>query len=384
MPTDLQTRPFKDFKLVFVHLGKAPVEHLWLNMKSVLGRFPSLEVVFISDREHPQLPVDPRVKFFKYLRSDSTQEIFQNLAHDSKFRSGFWQFTLERFLALNDYHELNQNLRILHIESDILLLPGLPFEEISNTNNLAWQRVDENRDIASLFFSPTYSETAWFAKELLNLISENAEITDMTALNRIRSHHPNRIKIFPSYSVRLGSNLVCEGTKGEALIHDLSQNSEEFKGIFDPAAYGMWLTGSDPRNYYGKQIAFDTKELIKGGTYLDPSKFEYSFSDNGELFCRFGESQVRIWSLHIHSKDFQLLGESWLPRLHRLVRISGSGHVFVEFHFSTFLRLIRSNFGDKTMLSWVLHIPKLRLLFRFLLGIRRTIRDVLNYDNEAA
>jgi hypothetical protein len=378
MLADMEINPSKGLKLVLVHLGKAPAEHLWLNIESLLKRFPSLEIVFISDRAHSQCPIDSRVEFYRYSPSESTKMILANLIHDSNFRGGFWQFTLERFFALRDYHRLNPDIGIFHIESDILLLPGFPMEEVSGVTCLTWLRVDDHRDIASLFFSPSPTETVWLAEKILDLISKRVDLTDMTALNLVRTHNSERIKIFPSYSLLLSSELVGIELIANSLAHDLSQGFNEFRGIFDPAAYGMWLTGSDPRNYYGKQIMFDTKELLKGGTYIDPSNFQYSFSDQGELFCKFGKNQVRIWSLHIHSKDLQLLGNGWIPRLQSLVGQSGEGRIFVEFHLITFIKMIKSNFQDKTLVGWILHIPKLRPLKTILVNLRSTIRKVLN------
>ena len=82
-----------------------------------------------------------------------------------------------------------------------------------------------------------------------------------TSLNNL-----NRIQVIPSHSPLLGMDLFQEGSERKELSDDLSRDFVKFGGIFDPAVFGMWLTGSDPRNYYGKQIIFDTKEIVGGGT----------------------------------------------------------------------------------------------------------------------
>ena len=127
MPEDFDIHETGHMRLVLVHLGAAQAEHLWLNMKSILKRFPKIEITFISDRYHQQLPVDSRVSFFQYQRTEVDRTILTNLEHDSKFRSGFWHFTIERFLALEQYHQRFPWSKVLHIESDILLLPNFPF-----------------------------------------------------------------------------------------------------------------------------------------------------------------------------------------------------------------------------------------------------------------
>jgi len=360
-------------RLVLVHLGDAQAKHLWLNMKSILSRFPKIEIAFVSDRVHPQLPADSRVMFFQYHRTDEAAKILTNLAHNSKFRSGFWHYTLERFLALEQYHRSHPDTKILHIESDILLLPNFPLDAISKILKLAWLRVDENRDVAAILYLPNLHETTWLVSEILKEVSKNSLITDMTSLNQIRKNHPDRVQVLPSYSPLLGTDALQEGFQQIELSHELSEDFVEFGGIFDPAVYGMWLTGSDPRNYYGRQIHFDTNEIVKGGTYINPSLLKYSSSEGGGLFCNSGFGPVRIWSLHVHSKDFRLFTEEWSSRLESLVIQTEKGVVVTEFHPKTLLKLIYSNFRERTMISWVLHIPKLAPFVRYLRKVRSTI-----------
>jgi hypothetical protein len=373
MPEDVDIYETGQMRLVLVHLGDAQAEHLWLNIKSILKRFPKIEIAFVSDRHHPQLPTDSGVTFFQYQRTEVAAKIITSLSHDSKFRSGFWHYTLERFLALEQYHQTCPDTKILHIESDILLLPNFPLEAISKILKLAWLRVDENRDVAAILYSPNLKETTWLVSEIHKEISKNSLITDMTSLNQIRKNNLNRIQVIPSHSPVLGVDLFQERSEKKEILNELSRNCVEFGGIFDPAVYGMWLTGSDPRNYYGKQIIFDTKEIISGGTYIDPSLLKYSMSEDGELFCNIGDNPVRIWSLHVHSKDLRLFGEEWSSRLESLVIQSENGIVVTEFHLKTLLKSIYSNFRDQTLISWVLHIPKLAPFVKFLRKLRSTI-----------
>jgi hypothetical protein len=374
MPEDFDIYQTGHMRLVLVHLGDAQAEHLWLNMKSILKRFPKIEIAFISDRYHQQLPVDSRVSFFQYQRTEVDRTILTNLEHDSKFRSGFWQFTIERFLALEQYHQTCPSSKVLHIESDILLMPNFPFEAISKILKLAWLRVDENRDVAAILYSPSLNETTWLIREIHKEIMKNSLITDMTSLNQIRRNNQNRIQVIPSHSPLLGMDLFQESPERKELSDELSRDFFKFGGIFDPAVFGMWLTGSDPRNYYGKQIIFDTKEIVGGGTYIDPSRLKYSISEDGELFCGIGCDAVRIWSLHVHSKDLRLFGDEWRSRLESLVIQSKNGIVVTEFHLKTLLKSIHSNFRDRTMISWVLHVPKLAPFVKFLRKLRSTIR----------
>lgn len=375
MQNESISRVLPNLYVTLVHLGRTPAPHLWLNLESLVSRFENIKFVFISDREHPQLVKNSNLEFFIYESDDETNNSLNRLTHDSKFRSGFWRLTIERFVALKKFHNSSPNSRIIHIESDILLLPEFPFETFSMLNKLAWQRVDKSRDVASIFFSPNYSETAWFVKELLNLVHVNRLTTDMTALNQIRISNPERINVLPSFSTELTLEALEHSERMESLSLELSEDADLFNGIFDPAAFGMWLTGSDPRNYYGKQILFDTGEILRGGTYLNPSKLVYVFTEPDRLFCFSSNGQARIWSLHIHSKDTRLLGPKWQERLAQVVECSASYQVISEFSLKSLFKLAASNARDRTFLSWIMHIPKFRPILDGILHLRSIIRS---------
>ena len=360
-------------KVVLVHLGDSPAAHLWENLRSLLSRFSNIEFVLVSDREHSQAPINSRLSFFRYWRDQETQDALEGLAHDSKFRSGFWQLTLERFIALEKYHAYNPSSKVIHIESDILLLPNFPFEAFNTLPKLAWQRVDDTRDIASILFLPSYHETAWFINEMLTLLHSNNGLTDMTLLNSIRVRNPKRINVLPSFSIDLDGKLHWNGELNGKLASELSSDEEFFNGIFDPAAFGMWLGGSDPRNYYGRQILFDTSEILSGGTYVNPARYKYIFNEQGQLFCLGKHSQTRIWSLHVHSKDLRLFGEDWRERLALLVEFSDLGHKIIEFQFKSLLKLAISNLRNRTFVSWILHIPKLKPILVIIRRLRSMI-----------
>lgn len=374
MAPKLETNPGNQQKIVLVHLGPTPATHLWVNLESLLNRFTNMQIVLISDRKHTELPDNPRFEFFEYLRSEDSVTAFSNLDHDFEFRSGFWQFTLERFMAIEQFHSLYPELRIFHIESDILLLPGFPFEQFAKLEKLAWQRVDDIRDVASIFFTPGHRETKWFLSELLRLLKNQNALTDMTALNQIRSGHPSLVQVLPSHSTALSPFLYWNEKEDYYLASNLSDNQNDFNGIFDPAAYGMWLSGSDPRNYHGLQILFDTDEIMRGGTYIDPSKYQYILSISNELFCMNRPQLVRVWSLHIHSKDLRLLGDGWNQRLREVVELSSKNRVYSEFHLDVLVKLAISNIRSRTFISWILHIRKLKPILRVILKVRSRIR----------
>ena len=206
-------------------------------------------------------------------------------------------------------------------------------------------------------------------------------ITDMSGLREIRMANNSRIQVIPSFSLSLGSEIPWKNVNDTELARELSTDFEILGGIFDPAAFGMWLTGSDPRNYHGKQILFDTDTIVQDGTYINPSKFIYNFSPSRELFISTHYGKARIWNLHVHSKDLRLFGKNWDMRLRHLINLSAQSEVLTEFHLKTFLRLVTTTWREGTFLSWILHLPIFEPIFLSILHLRSMLRGKFRKTN---
>lgn len=364
-------------KIVFVHLGNAPAEHLWANIRTLVKRFLNIEIVLVSDLERSELISHPRIEFFKYIRPAVYGEQLSRLNFEFEFRSGFWQYTLERILALNQYHDTFPQKKLMHVESDVLLLDDFPFQIFELQTKLSWLSVDENRDVAALIYLPHAKATKTLAEALLSQLSVDPTLTDMKFLREFRLKNPTEVLLAPSLSLEMATHLISKGEMNLKIGSELSSASKIFFGIFDPAAFGMWLTGSDPRNYYGSRKVFDTREILNGGTFINPGTFQYRLSDTGGLFVSINNMESRVWCLHVHSKDMRLFGNSSGTRLKELVALSNIGKVHSEFDLKCLLGLLRENFRNRTMIGFILHHPRLRWLKSSLLVVRGTIRRVI-------
>jgi hypothetical protein len=364
-------------KIVFVHLGKAPAEHLWVNIGTLVEKFVNIEIVLVSDLERSEMISHPRIEFFKYIRSDVNREQFSRLNFDFKFRSGFWQYTLERILALDQDHQSFPQKKIMHLESDVLILDDFPFHIFEKQTKMSWLSVDENRDVATLIYLPHAQATKTLSEALLAQLSLDPTLTDMQFLKNFRLKNPTEVLLAPSLSLEMATRLISDAEMDPKIGFELSSASKIFGGVFDPAAIGMWFTGSDPRNYYGSRKVFDTREILDGGTFINPGIFKYRFSDTEGLLVSIDNVESRVWSLHVHSKDMRLFGDSSGTRLRELAALSRLGKVHSEFDFKCLLGLVRENFRNRTMIGFILHHPRIRWLKSFLFLVRGTIRRVI-------
>jgi hypothetical protein len=137
-------------------------------------------------------------------------------------------------------------------------------------------------------YSNSYEDSKWLVEKINHELSENVDLTDMTALSEISGSNCERVEILPT--------------------DPISSETNRFGGIFDAAAIGMWLNGRDPRNHLG----FVKRFLPLPESSVDASKLRYKSTLNGTL-CLINdkEGDLAIFNLHVHSKRRGLMGKHW-------------------------------------------------------------------------
>jgi len=284
-------------KVVFVHLGPAKASHLKRNIAHVAKNFPELEITLITSPEANSSLVDIKnINHYKYRTIKDVSNTINSLDHNPKFRKGFWFYSLERIYALRDWSRQFPGEPFLHIESDILLMRDFPFNRIFEVDRLAWTRHSDGADVATFVYSPNFHEIEWVAEQITQIVRSDANSTDMSALASISQNNPNRVLILPS-SVASALNIQ----KKQDLIN-------YFGGIFDPAAYGMWLTGQDPRNNLGVIRKF----LAPPGAEVNPADYTYKSWPLGTLKILDKNKEISLFNLHLHNKRLSLFGRFWI------------------------------------------------------------------------
>jgi hypothetical protein len=282
--------------LVFVHLGPSQCSHLWENLKRVTSIWPNLDIWVILDE--PRNISKARklgMKVFEYTVPNLGGK---RIPLKKEFRNGFWHFSRVRLNALFAFHVAYPEKKLLHIESDVLLLRNFPFEFFAKVQNIAWMQISEGSDSAAIIFLPNIEKTHWLENMLEIEVTGNPETTDMKALWEIRSKYPLEVELLPI----------------------VTSNNSILKGVFDSAALGMWLTGEDPQNNFGITRRFINRFNI---ARLEHSRSPFDLRDN-QLFL-LGEPDLSVFNLHIHSKDKLLLSEKAEGHLEKLVSLEYQG-----------------------------------------------------------
>jgi hypothetical protein len=358
-------------ELVFVQLGVAPCEHLWANLRHTSEILPHVSITVIVDQDSlANAPLSSGWNYWTYERKEEIKIIVGEKSQDKNFRDGFWSYTLERLFAFLQYHQIFPEKKLIHVESDILLFPDFPVEKFMSIGKLAWLRVDHERDVAALIYSPSGSDAKFLEAEIISELNKSGHTTDMHVLFQIREKNPERVEVLPSLEAD-SHFMATENVKLDSqLINQLSANYSIFGGVFDPVALGIWLTGTDPRNSYGQTMYSATEFILKNGSFVNPAAGQFSYSEKQGLVLKRMETEVRIWNLHIHSKDMRIFANSWESYLNELISKSAKKKSYTKRSIKVLVGLLRHNVKNKTLVRFTAAHP----IFRPIMTIYRKFK----------
>ena len=351
-------------EVVFIHLGNPIPKYLFNNLKRHSQLFPSIRTTLILSSE---IYIPERlsgVNFYIYENTFSREIArISKLNLRTTFRNNFWLLSLERLLVLSEFHKRNPEHSLLHIESDILLMPNFPWAKFTTLDTLYWSKYEPNRDVAALLFSPSVKESEWLNSTIFELCNMNPDHTDMTVLSEIDRLFKSKINLLPTMTPLMPEMFNEQSDITGKYREMTSTNFTLFNGIFDPAAIGIWLCGTDPRNHYGVSKIHFNEILEKGKNFIDPAKINYSIDNDGNLFLVNKETQISLFNLHIHSKNPNLFDENWQQELQRFISMSDKKNQRFLFSFMSLRNELIMNLRQRTLIRYLLSVP---FLYKYL------------------
>jgi hypothetical protein len=352
---------------VYVHLGPEIPRHLLLNLERHAALFPNQEIVLISNENWAHKitsKVENLIVPSHMMESDLFKEMSRHL--DFSFRKGFWQYTLQRLFVLEAVHSKYQNRSLLHIESDVVLMPNFPWKDFEKISHLAWLPVNHESDIASLVFSPNLRLTQELVRYLVEFATVNPDTNDMVALRNFAISNPDKHKYLPSTTDQTSKN-------GHQFKSTESLGKDQFGGVFDPLAFGMWNFGQDPKNFFGIRRRY----FMDDSHHLDPSRVFLSYQ-NSELRDSNGTA---IFNLHLHSKYLKLFSSDWENKLINGLKEAKLNKKKYSFSYKVFTSILREN-GPKLMIWEMLaNFPGIKKLERHPFGefIKNKTKKMLRF-----
>jgi hypothetical protein len=129
--------------------------------------------------------------------------------------------------------------------------------------------------------------------------------------------------------------------------------------MFDGLTFGMYITGQDPRNNYGRFFIGDNSPFESGATYIDPRKYSWSIDEFGllegkSLCC---EKTFQLQNLHVHSKNRKLFKPEWRTELLKLVSIANEGRRVRFYSLRVFWAMLKNSIQDGKFLLFVEKSP---------------------------
>lgn len=350
--------------LLFVHLGTKPPKYLTGNILRTRDVFPNIKIVLLTDSHYLDAwGTKQKIEIAHYSTDQIFQQSFTFGEFDKNFRKGYWQHTIERLFAINFYHQLNPTSKLLHIESDVILMPNFPLDEMIKLDKVAWLQYGPNADIAALVYSPSPSATQSFHFNLLNRLETHGG-SDMQVLFGIRKKFSENYLTLPL--VRREIESILNPNIAELKVDSFLFNDIITEGIFDAFGIGVWLFGFDPRNRYGITTVHTREVIDSGDLYIDASKADYSLTESGNLYMRTsGNRLIPIYNLHVHSKNLRLLSPNWLPEMTKFLEFKNTDSKVINFQPWVLIQLIVDSLRSRNFLDFLLQSPPGRFVRRF-------------------
>ena len=348
---------------LFVNLGKDLPTYLIRNIEWVKRTFGDHKVLVVVDEPINLLKLaNIGVTGYRYKRKKSVSNLLQGLTLDHAFRKGFWQLTIDRLFAICDVVENLGLSSVLYIESDVLLLPNFPLNDVWSLKGLAWTRYNHLRDVPALIHIETPAYANLMSTELLRLFSFNSDLTDMSALHALAETNKEIVNLLPTIKEGLENENLVTRQELRRVSRIIYSNGDSKEGIFDGASIGMFLTGQDPRNTYGFTMYLNPELCLPNESYLNlnQAKFEQELD---RLYIRSpGGKRIEIYNLHIHSKNDEAFFVSTEKFLANLINRANLGTTYLEFKPKIFLTLLRENYQQGTLIRYCYGL--IRFLFR--------------------
>lgn len=305
------------YSIVFVHLGQRLPVYLrdalhqarLFNPEAHMYLVANNGVVLENDDKEVVGKDGIEVVYCEHLGQSKAHKIFlRQSTLDGRSKDGFWRKASERFFVLEELIVDYKLEHVFHLESDNMLYVNLKelLPIFKTYPSIAAVFDNDDRCIPSFVYvaNPRSMEglSNFFASQAQRGLND-MQIPALYKKQYGRSaidHLPLTMKDYLNhYSLR---NALGNTVKdSQAYCYKV----EEFNSIFDGAAIGQFLGGTDP----GNGPSAPGVGFINESCVFDPSRFQYEWIIDGAgrkvPYAVFKNQKYRINNLHIHSKNLK-------------------------------------------------------------------------------
>lgn len=300
--------------IVYIHLGRHLPWHLADSIAQVRS-FGSEASIFLV-AEQRALPNFRAIEEFGVTAvaledlgvSEHWDRFRRTSRLDRKFREAFWTLTTERFFALERTMRALDLRNVIHIENDVMiyfdvgdmvacLAPLYP--------NLAATFANDATCVPGLVYVAHPDSLVPLLEHINTQVGRRRlrQWNDMLLLGGYRALRGSEfIDTLPIVPPEYSAALRTSSGRVPKTPADYSNNFQTLRGVFDAAALGQYLGGTDPRNAPGATtVGYVNQECV-----FDPSRCRLTFErdEKGRRYPALsaGGPFWPVFNLHVHSK----------------------------------------------------------------------------------
>ena len=267
--------------LVFVETGRKPSRYLVNNLKIHREIFPNRKIVLIVSDLYKYVVTNPDIEVIseESLPESATLNEFKSLNKTwTGLQKNYWSNTTKRFFILDRYMQSQKLDKLIHLESDCVLLDDSEIQNEFEKDNwgLRYPKQHTKYGCASLLIINKANVFETFLKYVLENW-ERGEITDMNLLGEFAD-----LKVGAEY---LPSADLLTVTS---------------KSIYDGVSIGKYFLGADARNCRLPFSGRGLKDNADGALKIVSPKILNN--ENKLIYQDTYIPELKLNSIHIHSK----------------------------------------------------------------------------------
>jgi len=302
------------YNITFIHIGKNIPEYLFDAVEQSRLFNPRCDIYVLANknalnnsvRSHFSISKITIVELEALEKTKEHVDFLNTTCLNKESREGFWLYTSERFLYLNDFCQKYNLNNIIHLETDNMVYVDLNklipiFEKYYHGIGAVFD--NDERCIPGFIYFSSAIYTQALAKYFANVASSGKN--DMQVLGMFYHKYSEIINTLPIIMPEYVDDFELSSDSGHRTKEPSKyyNHIDKFESIFDGAAIGQYLGGIDPRNGPSKP------SFINESCLFNPSRLSFEWINDkiGHRipYALYKKRRVRINNLHIHSKNLK-------------------------------------------------------------------------------
>jgi hypothetical protein len=291
---------------ILVHLG----DHFYDYINDCINqifKFNDCQVYLIIDHKHNDRihkKINLTILDPKDLNKTHNHLFFDEInILDRNFRGGFWKFTTERFLYIEDLITQTHLKNVFHLENDNLI-----FFDVNDH----LKTFSENYQIATVFDNDQRAVPGFvYIKDLESILNFNKFVNNFNNTNDMELfslyNNSNQLKMnLPILPTNYDLDLKSQTGLTTKNPQQFFKNYDKFNSVFDAASIGQFIGGIDGRNINSNK---DTSGFINESCLFSMKNFQVDFLKDDYKrrvpYLNYKDRICKINNLHIHSKNLK-------------------------------------------------------------------------------